>query len=175
MDRKELPLFEIKSTLTHSYTGARLRRAFKKEEMKYTAKRFFEDVKAEAMALKDHATPEEIAKLSFKDLRPDSPIMCIYGQMTGSCKTQRAADLVFACCQRFVENDGDFMGEGMDAVLENVNGKRIKGIKTGSELGTQRRESITHFSAIEAYILIPEAKSASLIAFLKGESDTLEL
>lgn len=33
----------------------------------------------------------------------------------------------------------------------------------------------SHFSAIEAYILLPEAQNANLIAFLKGETETLEL
>jgi hypothetical protein len=32
-----------------------------------------------------------------------------------------------------------------------------------------------HFSAIEAYIMTPEANNANLISFLRGETETLEL
>ena len=39
-------------------------------------------------------------------------------------------------------------------------------------------ENITYLkyiSAMEAYIMLPEAKNANLIAFLRGETETLEL
>jgi hypothetical protein len=33
----------------------------------------------------------------------------------------------------------------------------------------------SRYSAIEAYILLPEANNAGLIAFLRGETENLEL
>jgi hypothetical protein len=52
-----------------------------------------------------------------------------------------------------------------------VNGKTVKNFideRTGTQFPS-------HFSAMEAYILLPEAKNANLIAFLRGETDNLEL
>lgn len=63
-------------------------------------------------------------------------------------------------------------------VYKVVNGETIEGISDAKELYEHRdSDSLTvfHFSAIEAYIMTPEANNESLIAFLRGETDNLEL
>jgi hypothetical protein len=70
----------------------------------YTFEQLKEDVRKEAEALKIHATKEEREKLNFKDLFPESIYQCIYGQMTGSCSSIRAANLIESCACRYVRD-----------------------------------------------------------------------
>jgi hypothetical protein len=62
-------------------------------------------------------------------------------------------------------------------VMEMVNGESIDGVSNPEELEEHRLSmfTITHFSAIEAYIMTPEAQNANLIAYLRGETNTLTL
>ena len=117
----------------------------------YTFDQLKEDVRKEAEALKVHATKEELGKLRIRVLMPDNPNKCIYGLMCGDCYNERAEFLKNKCTMRYVSC----------WVISNAT--VIEG------------EGMIHYSPIEAYILQPQAKSANLIAFLKGESETLEL
>lgn len=140
----------------------------------YTVEQFIEDVRKEAQALRDNATKEELASLDFIDLHPKYPSMCIYGQMTGDCRNLRASELIFSCCQRFVVNDFD-ENSSIEKTAKHMNGSAISGVSSPIELKRHRSYSLVHLSAIEAYIMTPEAKNANLISYLKGEIDTLEL
>lgn len=55
--------------------------------------KFFEEVKAELVHLRDTATQEEIKKLNFSEFDHTVRYACIYGQMTGSCGSARAKQL----------------------------------------------------------------------------------
>jgi hypothetical protein len=143
--------------------------------MSYTFDQLKEDVRKEAEALKIHATNEERERLDFEILDPNNMHNCIYGQMTGYCFSTRSAILINECCVRYFKHDimPGFYEEStdFDRIKRGVNGATVNGF-----IGERTEPfSSCHFSAIEAYILLPEAKNANLIAFLRGETDNLEL
>jgi hypothetical protein len=144
----------------------------------YTFEQLKEDVRKEAEALRVHATKDELKQLNLRWFDPGDYNSCIYGQATGDCHSKRAAELIEKCCVRFfknrVEGTGRFTAikdEGFEGIMKRVNGTNVDGfIESRIHWGKPM-----HFSAIEAYILLPEANNANLIAFLKGETDNLEL
>jgi hypothetical protein len=143
--------------------------------MSYTFEQLKEDVRKEAEALKIHATKEERERLNFRSLKPSNTGMCIYGQMTDDCYSDRAAALIQKSCVRYFKHD--VMPSSwnprisMCDIREHVNGKKVKGFRKDRAT----RNINPHFSAIEAYILLPQAKNANLISFLRGETETLVL
>lgn len=144
----------------------------------YTVEQFHEDVTKEAITLRIHAMPEELARLDAHLLQPNKHAKCIYGLMTGFCQSKRASELIFASCPRYFKNPGierRFERTGFDGVKDQVNGEKIEGVNNAEELDAHREDILVHFSAIETYILLPGSKNANLIAYLKGETDTLEL
>lgn len=142
--------------------------------MSYTFKDLKQDVAAEAKALREHATKEELKNLNFYDFNKWGRSSCIYGLATGDCHSERAAILINKCALRFFVNKHftQIMYEGFEGVARRVNGKRVKNFILERSADNMDEK---HFSAIEAYILLPEAKNANLIAYLKGQSETLEL
>lgn len=133
--------------------------------MRYTKKQFLDDVSKEAKKLKKLATPEEKDNLNFSRFNPNGRSNCIYGQMTGDCRNNRAIELIGKCCIRYVKNPWQ---------LEEIN--NFTGLKkniNGTKNETPR--SLTYFSLIEAYIFMNLAKRENLIAYLKGERKDLVL
>jgi hypothetical protein len=149
----------------------------------YTFEQLKDDVRKEAEALKIHATKEERGRLDIKTFNPGNYDACIYGQLTESCFSRRAAYLIHNCCTRYFKSHKDRPDESMEEcaasgrVLELVNGESIEGVTSAEELDAHRAVLFDtfHFSAIEAYIMTPEANNANLISFLRGETETLEL
>lgn len=138
----------------------------------YTFEQLKEDVRIEAEALKIHATAEEPLKLNAALLDPTSRWGCIYGISTGDCHSDRAIELIEKCCVRYFRSNNltHIKNEGVAGIINRVNGTSVKDFKE------DRRKIIPgHFSAIEAYILLPEANNESLIAYLRGETEALEL
>jgi hypothetical protein len=132
----------------------------------YTFEQLKEDVRKEAEALKIHATKEEMGRLDIKKLNPANHAFCVYGMATGSCVNERAAYLVDKCAVRYFEEFAD----DSEYLYELV--------KEKPEDNAQMRASECEFylySAIEIYIALPEANNAGLIAFLRGETENLEL
>jgi hypothetical protein len=139
----------------------------------YTFEQLKEDVRKEAEALRVHATKEERERLNIMELNPDIITDCIYGQMTGDCYTERACALISKCACRFVKDPNlpVIKSEGFDRVAKFINGEQVDGLH---ENRNQADEPV-HYSAIEAYILLPEANNENLISFLRGETETLTL
>lgn len=138
----------------------------------YTFDQLKDDVRKEAEALKVHATKEERERLDIDDIDPADQRKCIYGGMTGHCDSSRAIELISKCACKYVADNGlNYIPiEGFSRIQNHVNGTKV------TDLAGMRHGSDTaHYSDIEAYILLPEAKNANLIAFLKGETDNLEL
>lgn len=121
--------------------------------MTYTFDQLKEDVRKEAEALRVHATKEELGRLDFETMIPSHCKKDIYGQMTGDFDSGRATELKQKCARVFI--DGDIQ----DLELIGIH------------------ECFTDFSwtPIEYYELCVEAKNENLIAFLKGETETLDL
>jgi hypothetical protein len=107
----------------------------------------------EATKLREHATTEERGRLDFATMIPHHVGYCIYGQMTGSCYSSRANDLLDLCTHPYAHNPlhDDNLGENYCF---------------GD--GDSRA-----FSPIEAYIVRPGAENETLIAYLRGERETL--
>lgn len=140
--------------------------------MTYTFEQLKEDVKKEAEALRVNATAEELGRLDFNSLDPHHLNKCIYGQMTGHCNSVRGVQLIEACAIRYIK-DGNLTyvaRDGFKRIQDLVNGATV------ADLYYDRNNLIdVHYSAIEAYILLPEARNANLIAYLRGETDNLDL
>lgn len=113
-------------------------------------------VLTEANNLLIYATKEERDKLDFSLLDGQDPWLCIYGQMTGYCNGDRAFELVKLCGIPYSESI---------IIL-----KRATSFIEFGQLRYQR-----NFTAIELYINRKGAKNEELIAYLKGETDTLIL
>jgi hypothetical protein len=139
--------------------------------MTYTKKQFIEDVKKEASALRKHATKEELDKLGIEILNPHSTDDCLYGQMTGYCRSERAVSLITKCCRRFLSI------KALDAMLSAGDSKtaltEIRKHVNGTKSEEPRR--IKFISAIETYIGTPFAKNKNLIDYLKGNRNDLVL
>lgn len=120
--------------------------------MTYTFDQLKEDVRKEAEALRVHATKEERGRLDLKRMDPNSPIRCYYGLMTGECDSERATELIKKCASVYINNDSSF---GNMTPVEEFR--------------------YYYWSPVEWYITYPEARNANLIAFLRGETDNLEL
>lgn len=117
----------------------------------YTFEDLKNDVAAEAKALREHATKEELGWLQFGKLKPNHRQLCVYGQMCDACDSPRAVELILKCAPVFLR-----LGDS-------------------AYFPSNRSKVTDRFTPIEAYILLPEAKNANLIAYLKGETETLEL
>lgn len=63
-------------------------------------------VKKEAKKLREFATKDELNKLDFIILDSTSTENCIYGQMTGSCYSSRASELLNLCAIPYVDYFG---------------------------------------------------------------------
>jgi hypothetical protein len=120
--------------------------------MTYTFEQLKEDVRKEAEALREHATKDELGRLDIEQVDPTDPERCYYGLMTGECDSDRASELIQKCTTVFLINTHY---ENEVEVSEGF--KKYK------------------YSPIEYYIGLPKAKNKSLIAFLRGETDNLEL
>jgi hypothetical protein len=139
--------------------------------MSYTKKQFIEDVKKEARALREKLTVKEKQTLSVELLDPQRVDMCLYGQISGHCRNRRSVELITACCKRFMKNDllDEVKHEAsyiraLNAVKRNVNGRK-----------SHKPSSLSFISSIESYIILPNARNANLIAYLKGEINDLVL
>lgn len=132
----------------------------------YTFEQLKEDVRKEAEALRVHATKEELNKLDFENLDYADKTRCIYGLMTGDCFSQRSAELINNCAITHFEELPDTLDEVVGYVTEK--GKYFLDKRTDPWVQST-------FSAIEAYICLPEARNANLIAYLRGETETLDL
>lgn len=57
-------------------------------------KEFLQDVMNEINHIKANATQEEISRLDFDNFNSAYKDRCVYGQMTGSCDSDRAKELM---------------------------------------------------------------------------------
>jgi hypothetical protein len=113
----------------------------------------------EATNLKKHATQEELNKLDIKRLFSSQVDLCVYGQMTGICFSERATELMKTCCKRVYNTDA---GSVRDC---SVNGS------------PENKNRIHFWSPIEVFIdqyrNQNNGNNEQLIKFLKGEIDVL--
>jgi hypothetical protein len=121
--------------------------------MTYTFDQLKEDVRKEAEALRVHATKEELSRLDFETMVPYLCDKCPYGQMTGEYDSGRATQLISMCAPVFVKGD----------------------VQSFKLIETSASFIDFSWSPIQYYIMGAEVKNKNLIAFIKGETETLEL
>lgn len=148
-------------------------------------KEFLQAVEHELRTLKDIATKEELSSLSLYGFNPTVYDSCIYGQMTGSCYSVRAKELMDKACvvtTQPIEIDGEikggiyeFRGQTFSKVKPFINGKN-NGQGWRDEGGSWlHSRSYNHLSALEAYICMDARKIEHIISFLRDESKELTL
>jgi hypothetical protein len=124
-------------------------------------------VKKEAENLRKFTTKKEKKNLSFEKLDPDSIKLCIYGQMTGDCFSNRANDLILKSCERVYK------------AAVNADGLIAKAKLNGPPYKVNYVErQVRYFSPIEKYIVLKKTSDKSkknLIAYIKGEIDYLDI
>lgn len=123
------------------------------------SKALVKEVCKEAAKLRENATSRELNKLAFSSLNPQSPERCVYGQMTGGCYSPRAEELIRRCASLVIDAGN---------ALSNVSCKWERGRKK------ELHESNV-WSPIEVYIVQDGADNKTLIRYLKGKLETLDL
>lgn len=129
-------------------------------------------VKKEASKLKEYATQEELARLNFEHLNPNSPRSCIYGQMTGNCYSPRANELVLKCAERvYISSINSTSNSGAVFSYQTLNGE------PHAIVGTKDRSELYH-SPIEIYLVFNRENDTTennkiLIDYLKNVTTEL--
>lgn len=127
-----------------------------------------QEVRKEAYELLKNATKEERMHICFDVLLPNTMGGCIYGQMTGNCKSPKAIELLIECA---VEFNYDFLSEQ----YSNSGIRFRERFKNFDGMRIMNQGELRVFSAIEIYILEKDAKSENLIKYLREETTKLEL
>lgn len=145
--------------------------------MIYDEHQFIWEVINEAVALRQHATRAELASLDFESFDPMWPSSCIYGQATGNCFSTRASQLIVLCCPRYFYPAAIKNENALKAIVRNANGTEVPNFKQIRAEGRRSFHSseTMYYSAIEAYIVMRGAKNGNLIAYLRGETEELDI
>jgi len=139
---------------------------------KISKEQFLADVMHEINMLKQHATQEEISRLDISTFDHTRVVECIYGQMTHSCMSSRAKELMDLACVRVLDvKVGVDSIDGCDIESSEFN---INGEYSGQTWASIGR-NFSYLSALEGYICTKNANIEGIIQYLKGEIDTLEL
>lgn len=118
----------------------------------------------EAVVLRREASIKELRQLNRSILNPERVDLCIYGQMTGHCFSNRATELIeLACPKPIMGILPEYLYEG---TLKHHNAGQLWSIKKGLHSDNSRPYQ---WSAIEVYITLAKAKPKVLIDFLQGD------
>jgi len=115
-------------------------------------KDFLQLVEAEALHLRNNATDKEKDNLDFDALYANSSTRCVYGQMTGTCDSDRAKELYPKTFYTLPMLDASFTQT------------KVRGFLASGE----------RFTALEAYIIMKGAKKKSLLNYIKGNRKTFK-
>lgn len=137
---------------------------------------FLKAVKHEIDAIKENATTEEINKLNIRLFNPDEKDNCIYGQLTKSCESDRAKELMEkACIKIFNVVEVKFL-DGNNYNELTVHAKILKyKNQTWNKADAIFTRNLNYLSALETYILLKNANNGDIIKYLKGETTELNL
>jgi hypothetical protein len=123
-----------------------------------------EAAKNEIRLLRQNATPEELQKLDFEQLSPTHPKRCIYGQMTGSCYSERAAALLNICATPFTKHGVSYTSRY----------RVSRGRETGENpFDVKAMGNIRLYYSTLENLIAPcyPGINENIIAYLKGETD----
>lgn len=130
----------------------------------------------EVKMLKKHTTLEERSKLNFENFDPTTKMGCVYGQMTGSCDTFRARELMGLCCRKELNvSNAQLEYSTFDEVKPLLTGitKSYRG--TTWDSGVWHRRSYDYLSALEAYIFIRDTNRSHVLEYLMDKTNTIKL
>lgn len=120
---------------------------------------FVQLVRDEIKSLKKNATKKEIAKLNFKSFSHTNSKVCIYGQMTGHCDSDRAMELIPKTFDRIAKNPDDIMYS--NALLS---------------FSKQSVEEGINWTALEKYLYMVDSDThRHIIDYLKGNVKQLRI
>lgn len=131
--------------------------------------------------IKRYATPEEIAKLNLASIDSYDKTGCIYGQMTGSCLSFRATEMIEKCCVRYINQLPTYDGytERFNKVFsEHINGREMPdGFVAREDVHDvwDNDRTTNYLSALEGWIIRPEANLKGIVRYIKGDTDKLVL
>jgi hypothetical protein len=120
-------------------------------------KDFLAEVMNEIEIIKIKATPSEIGRLNINDFSHASPSRCIYGQMTGECSSKRAKELT-------------------PKVYDIIGGDIFETYTPFTKQIMTKRHGWASFTPLEKYLyMVRKPMHTKIIAYLKGDTDTLKL
>jgi len=145
---------------------------------------FLQAVEAEVHAIKLHATTDEIEKL-LSSFDGENRANCVYGQLTGSCESPRAKELMELSCQRVVATElnskrrlrfvSSFFIKAIPRKTFTALKNFVRPAGTGLKMWDEEERNYDYLSALETYILTDNSNDTSIINFLRGTSDSLDL
>lgn len=138
---------------------------------------FLKDVRHEIEMLREHTTEAEKSKLDFHLFNPHFKSKCIYGQLTGSCESVRAKELMDKCCIKVMNLKESYFlaySPSVDDERFVINGK-YDGQTWGNYFDGLFIRSYSYMSALEAYIFTDNCDAKDVMDYIKGEIDNLEL
>lgn len=153
--------------------------------MKITEKQFLDDVKHEIDMIKKLATEEEKENLDIEELSPINAERCIYGQMTGDCRSHRANELISSCCARIFNIKEDSLScvnkNDFNEVAKNINGKfsnqgwkKMKRKSFVIPYASYRRDW-KYLSLLEGFISLYRHNNKNILSYITGEIEELTL
>lgn len=136
-------------------------------------------VKSELKNLRKNATQEELIKLGKNRINPDNRYMCIYGQMTGDCCSDRAIELIRNCCVKLTSILNMITAHGIN---DPMSMKRLDTVNLDSMTPRSwekddfiERRDYNYLSPMETYIFLNDAKKKEIIDYLKtGNKESLD-
>jgi hypothetical protein len=150
-----------------------------------TKAQFLNEVKHEIDSLKKHATKAELSRLNFRTFDPNFATDCIYGQMTGTCASRRAKQLMDKSCVRIFDTSSigsDSLDDisNFNSLKKYINGKYTdiswrEATAFSKSIGNEFGRDYDYLSALEGYIQTKGAKNKEILEYLKGERETLKL
>lgn len=118
----------------------------------------------EAKKLKTQLTEEEKLNLNESSFDPEDEEQCIYGQITGDCRSERAYELIMGCCERV------YSGNTLDLARRTLNGKPTE---------CEASERLWSYNSPIETLIFPinggKTDGIKIIKYLKGETKTLKL
>lgn len=139
---------------------------------KVNKKQFLEDVRTEIESIKLHATKKEKSRLNFKEFKPAYSEDCVYGQLTGDCRSERAIELIEKSCVRI----WDLSEKNVDIdKIKDASFEEAKSFLNGAFDKETFGDGCQYLSALEGYIVLKRANNENILAYIKGETDKLKL
>jgi len=123
----------------------------------------------EAKLLRRHTTTKELQNLVYEKLEGEETRACIYGQMTGDCRSTRAYELIQQCCNRVYKTS-----DIEDILVGKLNGKPKKLSNPYYRLEYYASPIENFLFKYKKTIYDKSEKVEKLVKFLKGEIETLE-